>query len=46
MENRQFPTKLLGYKSGVIMSHIMGIYSCEADAELFWVGWKMRIVRK
>ena len=46
MENCIFPTKLLGIKRWIIISHIMGTYSCEADAELFWVGWKIRIVRK
>lgn len=35
MGNRLFPTKLLGYKRWVMMSHIMGTYSCEADAEVF-----------
>lgn len=46
MGNRLFPTKLLGYKRGIAISHIMGTYSCEADAEVFLVGWKIRIVRK
>ena len=35
MENRPFPTKLLGNKRWIIISHIMGTYSCEADAEVF-----------
>ena len=36
MENCLFPTKLLGYKREIVISHIMGTYSCEADAEVFW----------
>lgn len=35
MENCLFPTKLLGYKREIVISHIMGTYSCEADAEVF-----------
>ena len=35
MENRLFPTKLLGYKREIVISHIMDTYSCEADAEVF-----------
>lgn len=35
MENCLFPTKLLGYKKEIVISYIMGTYSCEAVAEVF-----------